>query len=632
MVDRFRLLKKAFIANKQGLKEFGSDSASQQAAEEEGRKQEPKTKSSPTVENFFSFQKGKSKTSTPRNYEGFKMPSLPSLRSGGPSPSSKGSTTVGVYILLLIIAIIGLIIKNFVAYTPAISLFISIILGLFFFMAIHYTPEAKLKESLVFLTFALDTFTQFMLGFFPESELKKWLITYYVFAWVILAVILFLMGVTDALGSGERIGKAGWLGIAVILGAALFFIFPMIVDGPSIFQDTTHAQYFNLAKAQVAKVAGTLEETKNFWYDYFGCSTEVFSGSLNYDHCMEGKRITRYCNNNFVSATEQKDCIKQQQDLIAQGAKPGVAGSVSDAIKQVTKIEFKEDQYFPRKATEVRMLYPITLKVDNPRQQIFLAKLSCEFKGYAAKGEEKIPGVISIEGQQISEIQINGKQQQLLVGCQPSADLKGKYTLDYTALLSGMQTFSFLKRAFVSKDIDAPFRTQIETDNFKTKDKISQGPAEFALLNFKFGSGDGSQPLIVAGQPVSFSFAVEDVGNGAYKGEIVKVNNYNFHGLWERGFNIDQERIGDKDCLQGGEIFITPAQTKKREPSELKRCFLQLPSDLQTLTKNQFKVETFVADLNYDYQITRSITLEVTPLETSTGTSNSTPTAAGLNP
>ena len=120
------------------------------------------------------------------------------------------------------------------------------------------------------------------------------------------------------------------------------------------------------------------------------------------------------------------------------------------------------------------------------------------------------------------------------------------------------------------------------------------------------------------------------MGAGAYKGDIVKINNYNFHGLWERGFNVDQERIGDKECLQGAEISITPAQTKKREPSELKRCFLLLPTDLETLTKDQFKVETFVADLNYDYKITRSIPLEVTPLETSTS-SNSMPITAGSN-
>ena len=180
-----------------------------------------------------------------------------------------------------------------------------------------------------------------------------------------------------------------------------------------------------------------------------------------------------------------------------------------------------------------------------------------------------------------------------------------------------MQTFSFLKRAFISKEISAELRQQVEADNFRiNKDKVSQGPAEFALLNFKFGTGVGTEPLVLVEEPTTFSFAVEDVGTGTFRGEVLKVNSYNFHGLWERGFSIDSERIGDQDCLQGGEIKLLPAQTKKREPSELKRCFLALPADLRELEKDEYKVETFVADLNYDYKITKSISIEVTPLET----------------
>ncbi|MEK6809962.1 MAG: hypothetical protein AABY40_04765, partial [Nanoarchaeota archaeon] len=268
---------------------------------------------------------------------------------------------------------------------------------------------------------------------------------------------------------------------------------------------------------------------------------------------------------------------------------------------------------FPKKATDARTLYPIQLKVENPREQIFTAKASCEFK----KGKEAVVGIVSVGGQQVDEMQINSPRQQFLIGCQPSTDLNGRYTLDYKVLLSNMQTFSFLKRAFISKDIDAELRTQAEADNFKTtKDKVSQGPAEFALLNFKFGTGAGTEPLVLVEEPITFSFAVEDVGTGTFKGEVLKINNYNFQGLWERGFSVDPERIGDQDCLQGGEIILLPAQTKKREPSELKRCFLTLPADLKELQKDEYKVETFVADLNYDYEITKSISIEVTPLET----------------
>ena len=614
MVDLFRLLKKAVIANKQGL-EPGTKKPNEVLeklyAKTGLKKEQPKPEiKNKTVENFFSVQKEQprpqprpSTSSSPS--KGFSLPSFnaPSL------PKIPAAT--GVYIGLIIISIIGLILKTYIAYHPGGSLFLSIILGFFFFIAIHYTPEAKAKEAMVFITFALDTFTQFVLGLFPESELKNWLIAYYVFAWIILAVILFLMGVFDTMGAGEHLGKGGIVVLVLIIGFALFLLFPILVTGPVSKQDETHAEYFNIAKTQLVKIGGTLAETKNVWHDYFTCTFGVLGGSYKYDSCIDDKKIARYCKNNFPTTTEQQDCVKQQQELLKSGG-AGVAGAVSEAIKHVTKIELKEDQFFPKKATGPRTIYPIPLKVENPREQIFTATVSCEFK----KGKEVIAGAVSIGGQEVSEAQIDSRQEQFLIGCQPASDLNGRYTLEYNVILSGMQTFSFLKRAFVSKDIDPALRTQIETDNFKTKDKVSQGPAEFALLNFKFGGGIGTDPLVVIEEPVTFSFAVEDVGSGTFKGEVLGINNYNFHGLWERGFTVDPERIGDQDCLQGGGIRLVVAQTKRREPSELKRCFLALPSDLSQLQNNEYKIETFVANLDYDYKITKSIPIEITPLPT----------------
>lgn len=595
MVDVSRLLKKAFIANKQGLKELGSE---KKESKGEGIKDS-------RVRDFFSVQpQQRQPMAKPGSFSlpSFNAPSLPRI-----------PAATGVYIGLIILSIIGLILKSYVAYHPGGSLFISIILGLFFFIAIHYTPEAKLKEGLVFITFALDTFTQFVLGLFPESEFKNWLITYHVFAWIILAAIFFFMGIFDTMGAGEHLGKWGIFILVLIIGFVLFLLFPIIITGPIAQQDETHAEYFNIAKAQVVKVAGTLGETKNVWHDYFACTFGVLGGSYKYDSCIGDKKIARYCKNNFATTIEQQDCIQQQQEFLKQESRPGVAGYVSEAIKQLTKVELKEDQFFPKKATEPRTVYPIPLKVENPREQIFTTTVSCEFK----KGKENVAGIVSIGGQEVNEIQINARQQQFLIGCQPSTDLNGKYTLEYNVILSGMQTFSFLKRAFISKGIDPAVRLQVEADNFKSaKEKISQGPAEFALLNFKFGTGVGTEPLILVEEPITFSFAVEDVGSGAFRGKVLKINNYNFHGMWKRGFNVDQGRIGDQDCLQGGEIRLVAAQTKKREPSELKRCFLTLPADLQQLQKNEYKVETFVADLNYDYEIIKSIPVEVTPLGT----------------
>lgn len=606
MVDRFRLFKKAFIVDKRGSTGTGSEKEVQKKIEslmgEHGF-----TKAQ--AEEEYAEIEERAGRGTPRSEP---QPSVarPSASSSG-SSGSKAPAAMGVYIVLAILSVIGLILKNSIGYSPAGSLFISFLLGIFFFIAVHYTPEPRLKITLVGITFALDTFAQSILGFFPESELRNWVITLHVFAWVALSIVLFLMGVFDRLGAGEKLPWWAWLLTAGILGFILIYmVFPFLAQGPLLNQDKTHAEYFNIAKEQLAKVGKNLQETKNTGTDYFSCTFRATSAAIQYDKCLEEERIARYCKAASETAKEQQDCVTQQKELLAQGARPGVAGSVSDAIKEVTKVELKEDEYFPKRTTEVRKLYPVTLSVQNPREQTFGAQVSCKF----TKGKEDITGKIFIDGQEKDQVQISAREQQVSVGCQPSADLKGKYNLEYSAVLSGMQTFSFLKRAFVSKEADKTVREQIETDNFKGKERASQGPAEFALLNFKFGTGEGTEPLVLAQEPVTFSFSVADI-NERSGWQVLKVNSYSFSGLGERGFSVDEQKIGDKDCLQGGEIRVSEALTKKREPSELKRCFLTLPPDLHGLKGNEFKVETFVADMNYDYKITKSISnIEVTPL------------------
>ena len=520
---------------------------------------------------------------------------------------SKVPASIGVYLALMIVAIIGLFLKNWISYSPAASLFISILIFIFFFVAIHYTPEAALKKTLVIITFVLDLFMQFLLGLFPESEFKSAAITYYVFAWIALSLVLFLMGVFDALGAGQRLPWWAWLLTAFLLGYLLIYIlFPFLAQSPLLYQDKTHSDYFNIAKEYLLSTAKSIQETKNTAIDYMGCT---FSATATpYQTCLENQRIKRYCNANFKTAAEQKDCTIKQKEILRQGERPGVAGSVSDAIEKVTEVTLKTDEYFPKETTNAQQSYPITLDVKNPREQAFTVRIDCVFK----QAKQSIPGKISILGLETSEIQITETEKQVRLECQPAADLKGKYTLEFNAVLSGLQTFSFLKRAFISGEVDPALRKLIETDNFKSGERSSLGPEEFALLNFKFGTGSGTEPLVLVEEPVIFSFSVKDIGDG----KVLKVNSYDFHGLFERGFSVDEERIGDADCLSGGEIMVIEDQTKKREPSELKRCFLNLPPDLKELAGNSFEVETFVAGMNYDYKITKSIpSLEVTPIE-----------------
>ena len=148
-----------------------------------------------------------------------------------------------------------------------------------------------------------------------------------------------------------------------------------------------------------------------------------------------------------------------------------MAGSVSDAIEKVTEVTLKTDEYFPKETTNAQQSYPITLDVKNPREQAFTVRIDCVFK----QAKQSIPGKISILGLETSEIQITETEKQVRLECQLTADLKGKYTLEFNAVLSGLQTFSFLKRAFISGEVDPALRKLIETDNFKSGERSSLG-------------------------------------------------------------------------------------------------------------------------------------------------------------
>ncbi|MEK6899641.1 MAG: hypothetical protein AABX05_00815, partial [Nanoarchaeota archaeon] len=301
---------------------------------------------------------------------------MPSMRSSHPGVSSG----MGIYIALIVISIIGLILKNFISYSPFGSLVISIILGLFFLIAVHYTPESGVKIALVWITFGLDTLSQFVLGLFPDSEMKNIVITFHVFAWMILSLVLFLMGVFDTLGAGQKLGVPAMILLIFIVSLILYIIVPLIAGQVLTFQDLSHSEYFNIAKTELSKVGLTFQEVKNSWVDYSSCTFSATSAAVTYDKCLQDKKISRFCKTSTKTETEYQACVKQQNDIARRGSQPGVAGSVSDAIKQVTSVNIVVDDYFPKKTTEVRKLYPVTMEVKNPRELKFGARVSCTFK------------------------------------------------------------------------------------------------------------------------------------------------------------------------------------------------------------------------------------------------------------
>ncbi len=501
---------------------------------------------------------------------------------------------MGVYISLILLAVAGLFIKNYVAYSPVYSASLSIVLGLIFFLAVSNSPERELKRTLIAVAFALDSATQLMLGLIPDSKFRNLIISLHVFVWIILAVVLFFLGVLDAWGAGEKIGKLGTLTLVIIIGFILYLVFPLIAQSPLLYQDQTHGNYYGIAVAEAEKVVGVMEEKKIFWSDYFGCLFEpvlkpqvVKKETL--DACLKRKERERLCK-------DEKDIPKCVADLEKASTEGSFAqGAVSTIIKKVTKAELRVPEgIFPKKTFLKRQNYPIDLRMENQRElEGIIGEASCLFE----MGKKQILGEISIAGETKNNFVVAkfSSPQAIRINCQPSADLEiGVYKVKYQVTLRNLVTPSFQKVVFASSLTEEQIK-QIEADYFKTReDRGSQSPADLAWMNVVIGNPHPERrgevrPIILSGEVFPFVSSFEN--KGGRKGKIIAINSYAAETVLEKGFVIKQ---GEVDCLQGGNVFIHAPISSKYV---FKNCYLQAPPD--EIIK--YKLATLKSEFNYDY-------------------------------
>ncbi|MEK6969665.1 MAG: hypothetical protein AABW48_04515 [Nanoarchaeota archaeon] len=540
--------------------------------------------------------------STPSS-SGRNWPSLGALasriKSDSARPSSGGSQSsfslpakMSAYIALIVLAVAGLFIKNYVAYSPAYSLLISIVLGLIFFLAVANSPERGLKRTLIAVAFALDSAAQLILGLIPESKFRNLIISLHVFVWIILAVILFILGVLDAWGAGEKIGWLGTVTLVTVIGFILYLVFPLIAQSPLLYQDQTHADYYTIAAAEAEKVVGVMGEKKIFWSDYFSCLFEpvlkpqvVKKETL--DGCLKRKERERLCKD----AKDIPKCITDLETASAGGN--FVQGAVSTIIKKVTKAELRiPEGVFPKKTFLKRQNYPLDLRMENQRElEGITGEVSCLFE----MGKKEILGEVSIAGENRNSFAVAkfSSPQAIRINCQPSADLEiGVYKVKYQVILRNLVTPSFQKVVFASSLTEEQIK-QIEADYFRTQeDRGSQSPADLAWMNVVIGNPHPERrgevrPIIISGEVFPFVSSFENKG----RGKIIAVNSYAAETILEKGFVIKQ---GEVDCLQGGGVPIFAPISGKYV---FKNCYLQAP--LEEIIK--YKLATLKSEFNYDY-------------------------------
>jgi|GEM_PF-3437840 len=320
-----------------------------------------------------------------------------------------------------------------------------------------------------------------------------------------------------------------------------------------------------------------------------------------------------------TSAYEQ--CIKEQKEK-KEKEKIKVSGISDPTIKKPTRGELVTDQFFPRELTvpanePFRMKYPIELKISNPREQNFLVELKCNFTkvGSTPENSDSFMGVVSggvpqrlsaeatsLSGTEANTFFVEGENPSQSFYCVPPFDkqLNGSYRLTYTADFSGLKTTSRLGRAFIgTKDSEwkKEWLNKIIEAHFPSRTYLSQGPEDFARMNFGFGHS-ANYPLIEDGKSILLYSMIENIGQG----EITKVNQYQIH--------LDSFGVSpDTSCLEG-QNYPVPDSKYGRKDIYLPSCsIVSLP--LEFTNPEMYVYHEFEGEIDYNYRIKKEENIRV---------------------
>ena len=496
--------------------------------------------------------------------------------------TSGGPAGMGVYVILILLGVVSLLIKNFMGYDPIGSLIISIVIGFFFYVSVAQSMDKGIKKNLVLVVWALDIgVSQGLLYFIPYGEFKEMVITIHVFAWIILAVVLFCLGIIERLSSGQELGKGTIIVLALILGVALYLLLPLVLSNPLLYQDQTHREYYDIASQKVAEVSEVLREStalsKNTFLDQLKCIFNAVSNpQLDRDKCLRDSSVMRSCETDYDTPEQVQNCFEERRKL---GEKDAVKEDTS--ITESTELLFQPDEFFSREidtgVTAPR--FTMNLKYKNPLKTTMMVELSCRF----VDNNITIPGRTS----RLS-VEISDEEGAFAVSCEPESELEGRYDVMYEAMVRNVESVSDLTRFFVgaNKEESKDLIQRVEGPLTQFKDAKGRG---LAWLDFGIGN-TAKDPVVVLGQRSDVTLELKVLNTG--KGKVLGINSYT---IMMNGFGAS--------CAQGGAIPLSEAVSPLKE-IKLGSCAVEnIPAELGSSL--EYQKRTFDAVMVYDYMITR---------------------------
>ncbi len=361
-----------------------------------------------------------------------------------------------------------------------------------------------------------------------------------------------------------------------------------------------------------------LPERENRFISNMKCifSGDMLGGSFNIQQCVEQRQldselyhICQKVEGHMPRTKPFNECVERQRAL---RAKVVVSGIQDPTIREPTTAKFELGDYFQAKTIRrsnepFRTRYAATFVVSNPRKLDLAVEFSCHLS--RKSGRENVSGRIS----SLNPISFRGgNPPPAAVVCEPESELNGSYTLVLEATVRNMETISRLTRAFIGGQ-DERRKEELIPDirlaHFPGQQHISQGPADFARVNFAFGNSLENPIIETPGGSVSllFSAAIENLGRGT----LSKVHLYQLKGV--EGFTFDHP-----SCVESGEIKLYLEQ-QRQDRIHLATCFIEgLPPELldpETYLGKEYELREFEALMRYDYTIRKEVQVEEKVLE-----------------
>jgi hypothetical protein len=520
-------------------------------------------------------------------------------------------------------------IKAAVQFNPSISLIISGLLAIVFFLAVLAMPNSRFKLILVGLAIAVDAIALFgLMDVIPIELLKEMLIMIHVFIWPIISLFLFFIGFEEMLASGASPSKFSWIIVISLIGFAVYILLSGIVGSdfilynsfltPLSYQQETYQGYLKASKGIAEYVQKTFEETKTTTGDQVGCVFQSISqpGKVEQEKCLLQKRAERYCAEiHGDDAIAKSKCVDEKM----LGDAPVQARKITTRDPTSIELAFDSEQkvYYSFGGEEAEgVVFPLVISYKNPLEKEIKIAVKCNFTGKGSNKGKEVAGVVNSKGEG-EEIVLSNKQGKTSVSCSPSETLEGSYELEFKVEARELSTESTIIRFFVSSVLSEEEEAAVlqkilnaETgstyggkevisytlsEELKKKFAASSVAGDLVELRLGLGSPTVSDAVIKGAENLRLAYYLKDNG----KGRLVRIKSY----------GIEMEGLS-ASCKENAREMNFPEKLKEKEMAVGSCLVDSLPSELEEPSVDYVKKE-IRGEMVYDYELIKKKDIEV---------------------